>query len=310
MTDQLNPSAHNVEDTIHRLELLLFYMGGKRRFGINVLKVKEVIPCPPLNQLPSANRNILGVSNMRGQTIPIINLAQAVRSTQMTFTDEKIKQGSVITTEINRSTQGLWVAGIDKIKIVDWKDIKPPSQKGALASYTTGVTLIDKELVQILDIEKVLGEVLGLEIEHNNLDNYENQTLSLLKDKLIFVVDDSPMAIKQTTMALDKLGIRHIVAVDGKIALDKLLEYDDQAQPIDMIISDIEMPEMDGYTFVKELRKIPRYRDIHILMHTSLNGQMNLQRAIAAGANDVLTKFVPEELADKIVEQLSNPTSQ
>lgn len=310
MTNQLNQSSsQNSKDSIHRLELLLFYMGGKRRFGINVLKVKEVIPCPPLNQLPSANHNILGVSNMRGQTVPIINLAQAVRSSRLPFTSDQIQQGSVITTEINRSTQGLWVTGIDKIKIVDWKEIKPPSQKGAMASYTTGITLIDGELVQILDIEKVLGEVLGLEIEHEKIV-YESETLNSLKNKLIFVVDDSPMAVKQTTIALEKLGIKHIVAVDGKIALDKLIDYDESKQPIDMIISDIEMPEMDGYTFVKEVRKLPQYHDIHILMHTSLNGQMNLQRAIAAGANDVLTKFVPEELANKIVEQLSNQNSE
>jgi len=308
VTSQLNPSSQNADDSIHRLELLLFYMGGKRRFGINVLKVKEVIPCPPLNHLPSANHNILGVSTMRGLTVPIINLAQAVRSSRVPFTEEQILKGSVITTEINRSSQGLWVTAIDKIKIVDWKDIKPPSQKGSIASYTTGITLIDGELVQILDIEKVLGEVLGIEIEHDSF-SYESDTLAPLKDKLVFVVDDSPMAVKQTTIALDKLGLKHIVAVDGKLALEKLINYEESEQPIDMIISDIEMPEMDGYTFVKEVRKLPEYKDIHILMHTSLNGQMNLQRAISAGANDVLTKFVPEELAKKIVDQLTNHNS-
>jgi len=298
----------------NRLELLLFYLGGKRRFAINVLKIKEVIPCPPLHQLPSANPKILGISELRQETLPIIDLAKAISSTQRILSQEQINQGSVITTEVNRSHQGLWISGVDKIVLCNWKDISPPSKGSGLSSYTTGVTLIDNELVQLVDIEKVLAEVLGLEYSHNEDINVDQSKLEAVFGKLVMIVDDSSMAMKQTINALDKLGLQHISASDGKIALQILNDYQNgdphTMEPISMIISDIEMPEMNGYTFVEEARKLRKFKDIHVLMHTSLNGTMNMQKAIACGANDVLTKFVPEELVDKIIKHLmASPAS-
>jgi len=302
-----------VSNTTNRLELLLFYLGGKRRFGINVLKIKEVIPCPPLHHLPSADQRILGVSEMRGETLPIIDLAKAVSSTQRTLTDEQISQGSVITTEINRSHQGLWISNVDKIVLCDWNNISPPSKGSGISSYTTGVTLIEEELIQLLDIEKVLGEVLG--IETSSLDDIDipQSKLEAVYGKLVMIVDDSSMAMKQTINALDKLGLQHISANDGKKALQILQDYQNgdphTMEPIAMIISDIEMPEMDGYTFVTQLRQLNKFKDIHVLMHTSLNGTLNMKKAIACGANDVLTKFVPEELVEKIVLHLLDKTA-
>lgn len=302
----------SVSNTTNRLELLLFYLGGKRRFGINVLKIKEVIPCPPLHHLPSADHRILGVSEMRGETLPIIDLAKAVSSTQRTLTEEQISQGSVITTEINRSHQGLWISNVDKIVLCDWNNISPPSKGSGISSYTTGVTLIEDELVQLLDIEKVLGEVLGL--ESSSLDDIDipQSQLEAVYGKLVMIVDDSSMATKQTISALDKLGLQHISAHDGKIALRMLEDYQNgdphTMEPIAMIISDIEMPEMDGYSFVSKLRQLSKFKDVHVLMHTSLNGTMNLKKAISCGANDVLTKFVPEELVEKVVQHLLDKT--
>ncbi|MCK5648622.1 MAG: chemotaxis protein CheV [Gammaproteobacteria bacterium] len=292
----------------NRLELLLFYLGGKRRFAINVLKIKEVIPCPLLHQLPSSNPKILGVAQLREETLPIIDLAKAISSTQRILTAEQIIQGSVITTEINRSQQGLWISDVDRIVLCDWKDISPPSSGTGIGSYTTGVTLIDEELVQLLDIEKVLGEVLGMETSRTEDLNIDQSKLEAVFGKLVMIVDDSSMAMKQTISALDKLGLQHISARDGKIALQILNDYQNgdphTMEPISMIISDIEMPEMDGYSFVTKARQLSKFKNIHVLMHTSLNGTMNMQKAISCGANDVLTKFVADELVEKIVENL------
>ncbi len=293
----------------NRLELLLFYLGGKRRFAINVLKIKEVIPCPLLHQLPSADPNILGIAEMRNKTLPIIDLAKAISSSsKRSLTEEQIKQGSVITTEVNRSHQGLWISGVDKIVLCDWKDILPPAKGSGIGSYTTGVTLIDNELVQLLDIEKVLGEVFGLTSSHTEELNVDQSKLEAVYGKLLMIVDDSSMAMKQTISALDRLGLKHISANDGKVALDILTDYQNGSphtiEPISMIISDIEMPEMNGYTFVKKARQLSKFKDIHVLMHTSLNGSINMHEAIACGANDVLTKFVLDELVEKIIENL------
>lgn len=302
----------SISNSANRLELLLFYLGGRRRFGINVLKIKEVIPCPPLHQLPSSNSTVLGVAELRNETLPIIDLAKAVGATSRVLTEEQIKQGAVITTEINRSHQGLWISGVDKIILCDWQNISPPAKGTGVGSYTTGVTLIEDELVQLLDIEKVLAEVLGVESTHTDDLPIAQQELEAVFGKLVMIVDDSGMATKQTVTALNRLGLQHITAPDGKIALQLLKDYQNgdphTMEPISMIISDIEMPEMDGYTFVRELRKLPKFKDIHVLMHTSLNGNINMENAIACGANDVLTKFVPTELAEKIVQHLINKT--
>jgi len=298
----------STSNTTNRLELLLFYLGGKRRFGINVLKIKEVIPCPPLHQLPASNANIIGIAELRDETLPIIDLAKAISSTQRILSEEQIRQGSVITTEINRSHQGLWISGVDKIVLCDWKDISPPSSGTGIGNYTTGVTLIEEELVQLIDIEKVLGEVLGFESPHKNNLDIDQFKLEAVYGKLVMIVDDSSMAMKQTISALEKLGLQHISARDGKAALKILNDYQNgdphTMEAISMIISDIEMPEMDGYSFVTQARKLSKFKNIHVLMHTSLNGTMNMQKAIACGANDVLTKFVPDELVEKIVEHL------
>jgi two-component system, chemotaxis family, chemotaxis protein CheV len=303
----------SVTTNTNRLELLLFQLGGRRRFGINVLKVKEVIPCPPLHQLPSINSNVLGVSELRGETLPIIDLAKAISSTYRTLTEEQMASGSVITTEINRSHQGLWISNVDKIVLCDWKDISPPAKGTGVGNYTTGVTLIEGELIQLIDIEKVLVEVLGVKsYQIEELDIPQSQ-LEAVYGKLVLIVDDSSMAMKQTTSALDNLGLLHISAKDGKEALSILNDYQNGSphtvEPLSMIISDIEMPEMDGYTFVSNLRQLDSFRDIHVLMHTSLNGTMNLQKAISSGANDVLTKFVPDELATKIVKHLMDESN-
>ncbi len=294
----------------NRLELLLFYLGGRRRFGINVLKIKEVISCPPLHQMPSSNPAILGVSEMRGKTLAIIDLAKAISSTHRTLTDEQIMQGEVITTEVSRTQQGLWINGIDKIMLCDWKDILPPAKGSGLSNYTTGVTLVDDELVQLIDIEKVLGEIFGVEKAHNDKMEVTQNQLDTVFGKLVMVVDDSSMAMKQTILSLEKIGLKHISAKDGKEALKVLNDYQNSdahtMEPISMIISDIEMPEMDGYSFVTELRQLEKFKNIHILMHTSLNGTMNMQKAIACGADDILTKFVPDELIKKVVHQLNS----
>ena len=304
----------SISNSTNRLELLLFYLGGKRRFGINVLKIKEVIPCPPLHQLPASNANILGIAELREETLSIIDLAKAISSTQRILSEEQIRQGSVITTEINRTHQGLWISGVDKIVLCDWKDISPPSSGTGISNYTTGVTLIEEELVQLIDIEKVLGEVLGVESPHKDNLDIDPFKLEAVFGKLVMIVDDSSMAMKQTISALEKLGLQHISARDGKAALKILNDYQSgdphTMEPISMIISDIEMPEMDGYSFVTQARQLSKFKNIHVLMHTSLNGTMNMQKAIACGANDVLTKFVPDELVTKIVEHLmASPVS-
>ncbi|MEJ2529611.1 MAG: response regulator, partial [Gammaproteobacteria bacterium] len=171
-----------------------------------------------------------------------------------------------------------------------------------------GVIRLDDELIEILDVERVLVEVLGIDpdldaVMQTDAGNY------LHAGQKVLMVDDSSMARKQISRTLNEINVPHIVACDGKEALDLLNELAAQTDTnitnsIPMVISDIEMPEMDGYTLVKQIRKTPALADLYVLVHTSLNGSINTEQAKKSGADEILEKFVPEELAAAITRGL------
>ncbi|MGE0082274.1 MAG: chemotaxis protein [Thiohalomonadaceae bacterium] len=279
-----------------RLELLLFRLSGRQRFAINVLKVKEVIPAPRLTRVPHAHPAVRGMAHLRGEPLTVIDLGPAVGRSGVGDGEG----GSVIITEFNRSMQGFLVNAVDRIAVCDWKAVLPPPAGTGANNYITGVTSIDGELVQVLDVERILAETVAMEVD----DAVYEELRPLVQGHTILVVDDSSMARHQTAQTLDALGAEYIMARDGREALQALRARHDQEQGVDMIISDIEMPEMDGYTLTREIRADARFGKSYVLLHTSLNGAINAELAHKAGADDVLTKFVPADLAKAIAKGL------
>ena len=141
----------------NRLEILLFNLTGSQPFGINVLKVKEIIPVPQLTQLPDSNPYICGVANLRGQTLSVIDLAKAIGQPAHRDENEPL-QGSVIIAEFNRGLHGFLVHQVDQIIRRDWKDILPPPNGLGTSIFTSGVTQDNEHLIQILDLESVIAE--------------------------------------------------------------------------------------------------------------------------------------------------------
>jgi two-component system chemotaxis response regulator CheV len=291
------------KDNSDRLELLLFNVGGSQPFGINVLKVKEVIACPALTAVPQSHPAVKGVAHLRGEPLTVMDLALAIGRPPLQFGPGSDDNGSIIITEFNRSMQGFLVKGVDRIVVCDWKQVLPPPKGSGTSSYITGVTEIDDRLVQILDVEKVLGEVVGAEIELSEDILAAADESGQLQGRRVMVVDDSSLARTQTVQTLSTLGIECVLARDGREALAMLQGLnggEDPAAAVEMVISDIEMPEMDGYTLTTEIRNNSALADLYVLLHTSLNGAINTERANKVGANAVLTKFVPEELAKAV----------
>ena len=288
----------------NRLELLLFKLNGRQRFGINVFKVKEVLQCPPLTALPKLNPSVKGVAHIRGKTISVIDLSAAtggrpVESTEGCF---------IIISEYNRSVQGFLVRSVERIINMNWEAILPPPQGAGRNSYLTAVTEIEGELVEILDVEKILDQISPVKTEiSKELD--EILTIDREKHFHIMVIDDSAVARKQIIRALSSLGLQIDTAIDGRDALDKLneiaKEMDNVATEIPLIISDIEMPEMDGYTLTAEIRDNPKLKDIKVVLHTSLSGVFNQAMVEKVGANDFIAKFNPDELAAAVNKHLS-----
>ncbi|NRD73320.1 chemotaxis protein CheV [Shewanella sp. VB17] len=288
----------------NRLELLLFKLNGSQRFGINVFKVKEVLQCPPLTILPKLNPYVKGVAHIRGSTISVIDLSAATGGTPV----ESVDGCFIIISEYNRSIQGFVVSSVERIINMNWEAIMPPPEGAGANSYLTAVTEIEGELVEILDVEKILHQISPVKTE---LSQEVTDSLTLDKDTNyhIMVIDDSAVARKQIIRALQSLGLEIDTAVDGKDALDKLtamaVDMDNVSTEIPLIISDIEMPEMDGYTLTSEIRANPKLKDIKIVLHTSLSGVFNQAMVEKVGANDFIAKFNPDELAAAVNKHLS-----
>ncbi|WP_417357698.1 chemotaxis protein CheV [Gallaecimonas pentaromativorans] len=287
----------------NRLELLMFRLGAKQRFGINVFKVREVLQCPPLTALPKRKSSIRGVAHIRGQTLSVIDLRQAMGGRPT----EDVTNCFIIITEYNRSVQGFLVHSVDRIVNCNWEDIQPPPKGAGRASYLTAVTEVDGEMVEMLDVEKILDEISPTNAVAS-ADAYQG-TESLKKDRVLLIADDSSVARAQIKRALEPLGIPLELVKDGRQGLDYLRDMAEKCQKsiteqVCLLISDVEMPEMDGYTLTAEIRANPKLKDLQVILHTSLSGVFNQAMVQKVGANKFIAKFDPDELANAVKESL------
>lgn len=287
----------------NRLELLLFRLRGQQVYGINVFKVKEVLQCPKLSSIPNSRSMICGVAHIRGETIPIIDLAMSIRLPGIPR--EERANCFVIITEYNRKTQGFLVGGVDRIVNMNWEDILPPPKGAGKDVYLTAVTRIDDRIVEIIDVEKILSEVSPLDQDVG--EEVRSRSAQRPPGHLpVLVVDDSTVARRQIERCLTAIGMEVVTRNDGKQAFDYLKEITaDGSRATDhlsLIISDVEMPEMDGYTLVTRCKNEPTIRDVYIMLHTSLSGVFNKAMVQKVGADDFMAKFSPDELAERVME--------
>ncbi len=294
----------NSTQTHNRIELLLFYLNGPQRFGINVLKVKEAMPCPPLTSLPESQVCVCGVANLRGQSLSVIDISRAIGMPAL-YNESKREQQSVIISSLNRSVHGLLVDRIDRIVVKEWQDILAPPKNLSRHAYITGITSVDDEIIQILDVESILSQVVP---SHEAISLDEVAIPDQYNGKVL-VVDDSSMARSQTAQVLDAINVGYVMAENGAEGLRILKELNLSDRPdnekIIMLLSDIEMPEMDGYSLTRQVRAEPQLSDLYILLHTSLDGAINKEQAEKSGANAILSKFVVEDLADEVAKGLN-----
>lgn len=282
----------------NRLELLLFRLNGRQRFGINVFKVREVLQCPPLTVMPKLNSSVRGVAHIRGQTISVIDLSMAMGKRPI----QDLSKCFIIISEYNRSIQGFLVHSVERIINMNWESILPPPKGAGRINYMTAVTEVDGELVEILDVERILNEISPVSTEVS-AELVEASVERTTQGRPVLVADDSSVARKQVQRALEAIGVQCVLAKDGREALNMLLEMAKLGpirDQIALVISDIEMPEMDGYTFTAEIRNNPNLKDLHVILHTSLSGVFNQAMVQKVGANNFIAKFQPDELAKAV----------
>ena len=288
----------------NRLELLLFRLDGSQLYGINVFKVKEVLQCPKLTIMPKSSPVVRGVASIRGGTIPILDLSMATGKAPL----GDLKNSFVIITEYNTKVQGFLVHSVERIVNMNWEEIHPPPKGAGRDHYLTAVTRLDQQLVEIIDVEKILAEVAPTS-EAISAGVVDQQTQARAMTKRVLTCDDSSVARKQVTRCLQTVGVEVVALSDGRQALDYLRAMVDEGRKPEeeflMLISDIEMPEMDGYTLTAEIRADPRMQKLHIILHTSLSGVFNQAMVKKVGADDFLAKFRPDDLAARVVERIN-----
>lgn len=288
----------------NRLEILLFRLAGQQLFALNVFKIREVLQLPRLTQLPQRAPHVAGVIHLRGQTLPVIDLSGAIGMRPQ----QALPDSTVIITEYNRSVQAFLVGGVDRIMNLNWDAVQPPPRGAGRTHYLTAITrLDDQRLVEIIDVEKVLAEIVpfNAKVSAGLLDD---ELLAKARGCEVLLVDDSPTGINQLRETLSQLNLKMHVATDGLRALRQLQAWADEdeniAQRLLMVITDAEMPEMDGYRLTSEIRKDPRLKNLYVVLHTSLSGNFNKAMVEKVGCDGFLSKFQPDQLVEVVRERL------
>lgn len=289
----------------NRLELLVFNLGGRQKYAINVFKVREVVQMPALTAIPNRHPAICGVAHLRGSSFSVIDLQAALGRPPLFGTDQPT---NLIISEYNNSIQGFLVGQVDRIVNLTWESIMPPPATSGANNFLTALAKMKERLVQIIDVEKVLADIIPYttDVSQDVLDE-ELKAWAIANEIKIIIVDDSSTARQQLKSTLSKVGVGCYQARNGAEGLEmlrKLASHGPIEASIMMMITDAEMPEMDGYRLTHEVRSNPELADLHIIMHTSLSGAFNRALVDKVGCNGFLSKFQPDEVASLVQEQL------
>ena len=296
----------------NKLEILLFSLGVDSRtsrretFGINVFKVREVMRTPTITAAPEMAPSVKGMVSLRGVLVPVVDLAEYIGMQSETPRD------IMIVTEYNRHTQGFLVEGVDTILRLDWEQMRvPPDMLTAnLGGLVTAVTeLPDGRLVMMIDVERILSETT----KYDDSSLFKDLKPITNDDVTVLFADDSSVARSQIQRTLEALGIKHIGAVNGRAAWEELQKIashaESQGRPVSdllqAILTDVEMPEMDGYILTKSVKSDNRFANIPVIMHSSLSGMSNQQLGHSVGVDEYVPKFEPQRLAETLTRLIN-----
>lgn len=295
----------------NKLEILLFTLGtdsrnGRREtFGINVFKVREVMRTPPITAAPDMPAAVEGMVSLRGALVPVVDLAKYAGV--QTDTPRDI----MIVTEYNGHTQGFLVEAVDTILRLDWGMMRVPPEMlvAQMGGLVTAVTeLADGRLVMMMDVEKVLSETTKYDDEFM----YRSIIPIDKPECTVFFADDSVVARKQIERTLQAMNVKYVAAINGRQAWDELEKMAAYAtslgrpvnEMVSLVLTDIEMPEMDGYILTKKVKSDPRFAGVPVIMHSSLSGMSNQKLGQSVGVDEYVPKFEPQKLSETLARRL------
>lgn len=292
----------------NKMELLLFKVGSAETYGINVFKVKEVMRTVDITQAPSTPEFVVGMASLRGNLVPVIDLIAACGN------PPPDKPPIMVVTEFSESTQAFLVESVETIIRIDWSDIHQPPAMLSNSAKLTGVTrLNDGRLAAILDVEQILHTISGRDAVADIPDMMIDDTI-LPADIKLFFVDDSAFARTQLQQILDKINLKSEFAVNGHEAWQRLdtmaaaaaAEGRRLADRLPIVITDIEMPEMDGFKLTRLIKQDRRFVGVKVLLHSSMSESSNREKGLSMGADGFLSKYNPTEVAKSIQAVLAD----
>ena len=284
----------------NKMEILLFSLGTRETFGINVFKVREVGRTPHITRTPNMPRGVEGLVSLRGNVIPVLSLISFLE-----HDDVPVERGqTMMVAEYSKRTLGFLVHEVDRIIRVDWEKVRAP--ESVLSSNQRLITAITElengTLVSLLDVEQILANAFGEAIIVDIPPALVNE------DTGVFFVDDSLVARRKIAEVFDKLGVKHKHAINGLEAWTRLQGLAAHAlqtnstlrDDIRLILVDAEMPEMDGYVLTRYIKADARFAGIPVVMHSSLSSEANRAMGQAVGVDAYIAKFDAEVLADTL----------
>lgn len=295
----------------NKLEILMFSLGKnlqsnrEETFGINVFKVREVMRIPAITRAPEMPAAVEGMVSLRGVLVPVIDLAKYVGM------EVEGKPEIMIVTEYNGRAQGFLVKSVDNILRLDWSAMRVPPEMMAsnMGGLVTAITeLKDKRLVMMIDVEKILADTTRSDQDDAMFKNVK----PLDKERTVFFADNSSVARNQIKRTLDAMHVSHLSAINGMQAWNELVRMADVADAthtqlkdtLHLILTDVEMPEMDGYMLTRKIKEDKRFSGIPVLMHSSLSSSSNEKLGKTVGVDEYVSKFEPQKLAQALTRLL------
>ncbi len=296
----------------NKFELLLFRLGAdsalgqSELFGINVFKIREIVAMPAITPIVGASPHSLGVVNLRGQVIPVLDLPSIVGCTPKTGLN------IMLVTEFARTTQAFAVESVEDIARLDWNQVMSAESSGSAGKLVTSIARLDgntdnTRLAQVLDVEAIL-QMVSPSDEHQVDPQKVGARLVLKPGTIVLAADDSFVARSLIEQELKVLQAPYEMTKSGKEAWDRLNALADEAEAegktvqdkVALVLTDLEMPEMDGFTLTRNIKQSARLSGLPVVIHSSLSGSANEDHVRSVGADGYVAKFVAEDLANTL----------
>jgi two-component system chemotaxis response regulator CheV len=291
----------------NKFELLLFRLGGddngehSELFGINVFKIREIAAMPTITAIAGAPAHVLGVVNLRGQIIQVLDLP-AIAGVK-----PKTGLNIMLVTEFARTTQAFAVESVEEIVRLDWSQVMSAEHSAGMVTSIARLEPQDGQpgrLAQVLDVETILQD-LGPEPDERQMEQAVGAKISIRPGSVVLAADDSVVARAMIEQGLEAMGLPFVMTKSGKECWDQLNAIAGAAEAegksvydrVAVVLTDLEMPEMDGFTLTRNIKSHQRFSKLPVVIHSSLSGNTNEEHVKKVRADAYVAKFSAEDLS-------------